>query len=216
MSYLTEDQQVELLKKLWKEYGLSVITGVLIAVLIVFGWRYYQSYRTEQAMQASTIYERLMIGLMNAQPRDAEEQANLLQKHFRHTPYATLAALTLAKLNVTNHRLDAAKQNLEWVISHSHQSSFREIARIRLAKIDLQENHPQLALQRLTHHITGSVLPLAAEIEGDAYKQLNKIDEARAAYQRALKQLPDAALNRPILQLKLADLPAPSTPNAQE
>lgn len=208
MSYLTEDQQVELLKKLWKEYGLSILTGVILAVMIVFGWRFYQSYRIERSEQASTVYEHMMIGLMNEQYDEAEGQANLLQKQFRDTPYATFAALTLAKLAVNKNQLDSAKASLQWVIDHGNNKAFREVARIRLAKVNLQENHPLQALQLLDHSISGSFLPIAKEVEGDAYKQMNKIDEARAAYQLALSQLPEAALNRPLLQMKLADLPA--------
>lgn len=208
MSYLTEDQQVELLKKLWKEYGLSIITGVVLAVIVVFGWRFYQTYRIERAEQASTIYEHMMVELMNDQNADAKEQAETLQKQFHDTPYATFAALMLAKLAVEKNDWVSAKQSLQWVMDHGSEAMFREIATIRLAKIDLQERHSNEALKKLSHPMKKTLIPLAEETKGDAYQQLNQVKEARSAYQQALAELPESALNRPFLQLKLADLPA--------
>ena len=57
---LTEEQQIELIKKIWKEYGFSAIAGIAIALTVGFGWRFYQNFVTRRAESASIIYERVI------------------------------------------------------------------------------------------------------------------------------------------------------------
>ncbi len=40
--YLTEQEQVELLKNWIKQYSLVILAGVLIAAIGISGWRYWQ------------------------------------------------------------------------------------------------------------------------------------------------------------------------------
>jgi predicted negative regulator of RcsB-dependent stress response len=65
--HLTDEQQVELLKNFWHEYGLSIILGITLALCAGFGFKYYQSYVTQRSYQASVVYERFVVGLMNGE-----------------------------------------------------------------------------------------------------------------------------------------------------
>jgi len=38
--FSTEDEQVEAIKKWWKENGTSLIVGVVLGLSVLFGWRY--------------------------------------------------------------------------------------------------------------------------------------------------------------------------------
>ena len=40
--YETEEQQVEAVKKWWKENGVSLIVGVVMGLSAIAGWKYYQ------------------------------------------------------------------------------------------------------------------------------------------------------------------------------
>ncbi|OGT06110.1 MAG: hypothetical protein A2103_05005 [Gammaproteobacteria bacterium GWF2_41_13] len=206
--YLTEEQQVELLKRLWKEYGLAVLTGVVLAVMIVFGWRFYQTYRTEQRQQASMIYEHMMVSLINHQYDEANNQAKILRSHFHRTPYGTIAALTTAKIAVDRGDLMMAVRMLRWASTHGQGDALRQTARIRLARIYLDQKKPNQALNILETVDDEAFMPLIDETKGDVYLQLGSTLQARMAYDRALTALPDTALNRPLLEMKLADLPA--------
>lgn len=204
---LTEEQQIELIKKIWKEYGFSAIAGIAIALTVGFGWRFYQNYVTSRAERASIIYERVLSDLVTNQIQDASTQSHLLIQNYSATPYAKLAAFLLAKQSVLENKLDDAVTQLQWVVKHGSSDTFLQIARLRLARVYLAQKKPDEALDILKKVNSNAYLGLISEVRGDAYLQLKKVDQARDAYQTALKQLPDTAINRSLLQMKLDDLP---------
>ena len=57
MEQYTDDERVEDLKKWWKENGASIIVGIALGVMAIFGWRYWNSYRDAQAETASRAYD---------------------------------------------------------------------------------------------------------------------------------------------------------------
>lgn len=206
--YQTEEQQVEDLKRWWKEYGLSIITGVVLAIVIIFGWRFYKQYTTQKAEGASIIYERMMIDVMNGDTKDAAVQASVLLKDFTSVPYSKIAALVLAKQYVAQNKYNLAIKQLTWVIKHAKRSNsaFAQIAQIRLARIYVQQKKADQALGVLKKTNDSSFMGLIAEVRGDAYLQLKQKDKARAAYQEALKNIPNSNKSHPLLQMKLDDL----------
>ena len=205
-SHITEEQQLEQLKKFWKEYGLSIITGVVLALVIGFGWRFYRSYITQRAQTASVVYSRVMIDVATANLKDAQEQVNRLLSDYKHTPYSDLGALMLAKVYVTQNNLSQAKQNLNWVIDHAHTKTFKQLALIRMARLELADGQFQNALNALSKVILPSFLPMIEEVKGDVYVKMGEKDKARVAYQAALKALPEDAMGRSVLRMKLNDL----------
>ena len=204
---LTEEQQIELIKKIWKEYGFSAIEGIAIALTVGFGWRFYQNFVTRRAESASIIYERVINDLVTNQTADAAKQSHYLIQQYSATPYAKFAALLLAKEAVLQNKLDDAAKQLQWVIKHGSSNTFLQIARIRLARVYLAQKNPNSALDILEKVNSKAYLGLISEVRGDAYLQLNRVDLARTSYQTALKQLPETAINRSLLQMKLDDLP---------
>lgn len=204
--YQTEEQQVEALKQWWKEYGLSIILGIIIAIVVIFGWQLYKRHKTKVGQEASVIYARMSIDVLNNQQQDAINQAKILLRNFAATPYADLAALTLAKYEVLANKLDEAVKQLQWVVKHAHSDALQQIAKMRLARIYILQDKLQQALDLLSNLKNSVFAGLAAEIQGDAYIKLGKVDKARAMYQLALKQIPVAEQNRPILQMKLDNL----------
>jgi predicted negative regulator of RcsB-dependent stress response len=205
--YATEEQQIELLKRLWKEYGVPTLVGVVIAMIMVFGWRFYQQYKTRRAEVASVYYSQLLIQEMNQQINDAATQADVLKKQYADTPYATLAAFLLAKNDVANSKLPQAAQELQWVIDHGSVKTFKQIARLRLARVLLAQQQAEKALQALSAIRDKSLVSLVWATKGDAYRQMGKTEEARVAYQNALRSLPNATLIQPAWQMKLEALP---------
>ena len=204
---LTEEQQIELIKRIWKEYGFSAIAGIAIALTIGFGWRYYQTYVTRRADRASVVYERVINDLVTNQTADAAKQSHYLIQEYSATPYAKFAALLLAKQAVLQNKFDDAAKQLQWVIKHGSSDTFVQIARIRLGRIYLEQKTPSKAIDILEKVNSQAYLGLVLEVRGDAYLQLKQMDKARSSYQAALKQLPPTAINRSLLQMKLDDLP---------
>jgi len=214
--YASEAEQIESLKKIWREYGVAIVVGVLLALLVSFGWRYYQHRREHNLEHASMRYEQLLTNVVNGNTQAVEIQANRLITRYPHTPYAEFAALQLARQDVYVWNLADAENKLRWVIKHGDNVALREIARIRLARVLLAENQPQQALDLLKQTDDTAYAAAAREVEGDALLALGKPDEARTAYQNALKAFPGFEVIRPLLQMKLDDLAGPAQTGASK
>jgi predicted negative regulator of RcsB-dependent stress response len=211
-TYRSEEEQVEVIKRWWKEYGFATITGIILAIILVLGWQYYQRYEIANTQQASFVYQELIGIQMN--PDKAKNNAdavsayaNDLITHYAHTPYAKLASLWLAKVAVDQRKLNDAMGHLEWVMSHtSSHDALHAIAQIRLARIYLAQNQPQDVLTLLNNFSNKDYMGVALAAKGDAYLKLNQVHDARDAYQQALAALPvDAPLYK-MVQVKLANL----------
>jgi len=204
--YVTEEQQIEALKEWWKEYGLSIIIGLVLAIMVIFGWRFYQRYKTNVAERASIVYTRMTVDVLNSQWEDAITQAKLLRKNFARTPYAKIAALTLAKREVSQNNFSDAVTQLNWVVKHASSAILLQLARLRLARVYIMQDKIKEALALLQRMKNSALAGLAAEIQGDVYVKLGNIDKAREMYQLALKKIPSSDQSRPVLQMKLDNL----------
>ena len=122
---------------------------------------------------------------------------------YASTQYATLASLAAAKSNFDTGDLPAAKTQLQWVIDNGKEAEARDVARLRLARVLLDEKNPAEALKLLETKHGDSFAGLYADVKGDALLAGGKRAEARAAYQVALEKSDAASPTRQIVQLKL-------------
>ncbi len=204
--YLTEQEQIQQLKDWIKQYGMTILTGILVALMITSGWRYWQGYRTKVLSHASVIYDEMLTLRAQNNTDGASVQAKKLISHYPRTPYASMAALMLAREAILKKNNDEAIDQLNWALDHSKDYSLREIIRIRLARVLITENKPDAALSTLKKVDDKSFLGLVDEVRGDAYIAQNDKKAARQSYQLALSEIPNAQINRPILQMKYDNL----------
>jgi len=204
--YQTEEEQVEAIKKWWKENGKSVIAGVVIGVGGVLGWNYWQDYRAGYAARASLGFERMVKAVDEQRAEAALHQADALKSDYGSTPYATLAALAKARVHVEAGDLEAAKTELGWAIQNAPSSDFADVAKIRLARVWLAESAPDQALALLDSTQPGAFTAAVEEARGDALRVRGDSTAAKTAYQRALDAGTD---NMRVVEMKLADLGLP-------
>jgi len=204
--HLTEQQQIEQLKEWWKKHGTSTLVTFIIVFCLGLGWRLWMQHYEAKLERGSTHYEELLNAVVNNDDTAALKQANLLKNNYVHTPYAALATLMLARSDVYRNDYADAEGQLNWVMQHASTRSLREVARLRLARINLQLGQPQQSLLLLQKVDDASYAVMIDEIKGDAYAALNQIDMARQSYQKALAELPGYANTRPILTMKLNNL----------
>lgn len=204
--YLTEQEQVQQLKNWLKQYGPTIILGIIIALLISGGWRYWQNYRNRVLTHASAVYDQMLSLRAQNNTSEAIVRAEKLMSHYTNTPYAPVAALELARNAVLKKDYPEAIKQLNWTIKHSKIISIREIARIRIARILITQNNPDAALDTLKKIDDNTFIGLIDEVRGDAYLAKNNVTGARDAYRHALDELPSAEVSRPILQMKYDNL----------
>jgi predicted negative regulator of RcsB-dependent stress response len=209
--YVSEDEQVEAIKKWWKVNGGAIVGGVVIGLLVIFGWQYWSSYRVNKAEQAALRYAALSRAIEANDTDQARQEGRVLIEDFSASAYATLAAFQLAKLAVQEGDNATAIGRLEWALEHSRQDGIKDIARLRLARVLLTEKRYDAA-EELLNQVTGTSFTAELEnLRGDLYVARNKLAEARAAYQAAL----GAGGGNAMLQMKLENLP-PTTQAGQE
>ncbi|HHW78383.1 MAG TPA: tetratricopeptide repeat protein [Xanthomonadaceae bacterium] len=206
MEQYTDDERVEDLKKWWKENGASIMAGIALGLIAIFGWQYWLSYRDAKAEQASQAYDAFGAAVEKADADQVRQRGQALLTDFPKSPYATLAALRLAKLAADGGDIAAARQRLEWVIDHARLDELKDIARLRLARVLFAAGQPAEAEQRLAQVTTASLTAEREELRGDLALAGNDAAKARTAYAAALA----AGGGTSLLQLKLDNLAPPS------
>jgi predicted negative regulator of RcsB-dependent stress response len=205
--FMTEQEQIEQLKNWLKQYGSTIIAGIMISLVVMSVWHVWDRYHTKKLYHASNIYDELLALRAQNQAPQATVQANKLMDHYPRTPYAQMAALMLARDAVISKNYDEALKELTWVQEHSHVPAFREIAKLRAARILLAQKKPQEALDILKKIDSKSYAGLVDEIRGDAYLQLNDKAKAKDSYGLAMQELPKKdGSPSPLLQMKLDNL----------
>jgi len=195
--HLTEDEQVEALKKWWSENGKSILGGVVLGLALVGGWQAWQNYTDGKYEQASAYYESFRSASQGGELDHIVRQGDRLINEFPDTGYADFVALELAKLEYQAGNKDKAINRLQWVIEQSSEQVTRSLAQIRLARLyldtgDLASAKSQLSSIDKQHYVVEQ-----AVLEGDIAMQESDKAAASLAYQRALTLEPaDPALVR--------------------
>ena len=204
----TEEETLAQIKEWWQRNGKPLLTGGVLALVVVFGWQYWQKRELDQAQTASVVYQQLLDVSLDASRTDPAEVVrlgNLLKKEFAGTHYAQYGSLFVAKVAVEGGRLDEAAAELRSVVDKPADQTLAELARQRLARVLAAQDKADEALKLLDGEADKAFAASREELRGDLLVQLGREDEAHAAYSKAKESLSEeAAIGG--LQLKLDDL----------
>lgn len=204
MAYdLEEQEQLAAIKSWWAQYGRLVIVALVGGALVFGGIRGYYYYRDSQAASAVALFAQLQGAERASDHKKVLNIATEIVDRYASTPYAVLAALAAAKSAFDTGDLAAAKTRLQWTIDHAKAEESRDVARLRLARVLIDEKKPDEALKLLDTKHGEAFAGLYAAVKGDVLFAQGKNAEARAAYQLALDKSDAASPARQILQLKL-------------
>jgi predicted negative regulator of RcsB-dependent stress response len=185
---LEEQEQVDELKAWWNQYGTAILVLVLVAALGVAGWGLWRKYEADQAAQASVLYETLAKEMQSGDAKAVRDAAGTLVESYPRTLYASMGALLAARFYFDRNDLKNATAQLQWVIERSPSDDFRELARLRLGAVLLDEKRYDEALKLAdTPHAPAYDAQYAA-LRGDILAAKNQAAEARAAYKLALEK----------------------------
>lgn len=207
--YDTEEEQLEQLKKWWEANQTSLIAGVVTAIVLVSGWNLWQNHQLEKRGQASQMYQQLLDSAAKDNSESTEKLAERLPIEFPGTAYAHYADLQLAKSKVQKGDLEGAKVILEKSIKEADSDELRHVARLRLIQLMLATGQYEQGLQLIAAVDPAKSEGFSAsydELQGDLYVALDRLDEARSAYQSAIR----TGQATPLTQFKLDDVATPS------
>jgi predicted negative regulator of RcsB-dependent stress response len=209
----TDEQRLENIKAWWKENASSIITGLLLGLALLFGAKSWFAYQDRKAEEASNIYVTMTTALARGDESLVNDRAGVLIGEYTSTPYAVLAALSLAKLKLDQSELEAAHAQLQWALDKTGSEALRPLVRLRLARVMVAEGKLDEAEALLAKSPPEpAYAPLYNELQGDIHATRGAIDEARADYKIALAALPPESPEHRLLQLKYENTVASAVP----
>ena len=204
--YRTEEEQVEAIKKWWKENGKSIVAGIVIGITAIFGWRTWNNHVAMQAEAASKLYEEMITASRTNDSDNMRVYADRIIADYKSSTYATFATLMLAKLAAEANDFETAETHLRWVMDNNSQPELEHIARLRLANVLIASGKLDQAGNLLNISKPGEFAARYDELRGDIFVKQGKTEEARQAYQLALTNSVATEDAQSILQMKLEDL----------
>lgn len=204
--YDTEEEQLEAVKRWWKENGQATIIGLVVGLGFILGWDYWQNYKKGQTAQSSALYEQLLKSDETGQTASAEKIADRIQEQYKGTEYALYSELFEANQKVKQNDLAAAKQILRDLAAKA-DPDLKNIAQIRLVRLMLATGEYEQGLQLINEVSAKASESFSGnydELVGDLYVALDRVDEARTSYESAIRNKHQS----PLLQFKLDDLTA--------
>ena len=200
---LQEQEQLEALKGWWKDNRNQILGALLIVVVAMGGWRGWQYYQHKQSYGAATLYQQFIEQLASNDAKRINDAAAAVTDKFGSTAYAARAELLAARVNEQGNDLARAKTQLQWVIDNAREDTLKDVARLRLAAVLLDEKKYADALALLDAKHPDSFDGLFADLKGDVFSAQGKIDEARSSYKLAYEKIDAQSIYRSLIQMKL-------------
>lgn len=183
----SEDQQIQAIKKWWKENGASLLLGLGIGVGALLGWREYLAYQTDHSAEASNLYQTVQTQVVNNRLDDEHiRKADTIRNEYGDTPYAALVSLAQAKHAYENGDAESAIMHLRSAIENSEEADVKHVASLRLARVLIaQKKHDEAEVILLSEHPAAFTAGYE-ELKGDLFVARGEIAQAREAYDRAI------------------------------
>lgn len=200
---LEAQAKLEELKAWWKQNAKWVITGLTVFVLAAAGWRGWQAWTHKQAAKASELFDRALQAAQRDDAKAVREITSQIMENYSRTAYATPAAWLVGQINHASGDLKSATAQYAYALDKARDASLKQLARLRLASIRLENKDLDGALELLQQPHDEAYAGLYANLKGDVLVEQGKTAQARAAYQEALSKLSDESALKPLVEIKL-------------
>jgi predicted negative regulator of RcsB-dependent stress response len=213
---LTDDEQWEAIKRWTTENGVGVVASLALGAALVFGYRYYQSHVAARDLNAAAQFNAMTAAFDGNDRFGARRTGNVILQDFPSTPYADQAELLLARLSLDEGHAANAEASLTHVMNESKDDQLRHIARLRLARVEIDQGKPDDAISTLAVASEGKFAARYHAVRGDALYAKKDIGGAVREYQAALDGSDPGSPDMSLLELKITDLGASVAVPAQK
>jgi predicted negative regulator of RcsB-dependent stress response len=208
----TEEEQFEALKGWWKSSGRSFAVSIVLAIVAVMGWNYWQARQQAETARASDYYQRILGVLQSADGQLEQEDiatvnqlATQLRNDYGDSAYAIYTALVMARLAVQQNELLLAQQQLQWVLDQQPDAELMDITRIRMARVLAASGDLDKALTLLDDKVAPAWESSRLQAQGDILLQKGDRASALEAYKSAQEMVDTTGMFASLLRLKLND-----------
>lgn len=201
--YQTEEQQVEAIKSYWEENGNMIVAGIVLGFAGFIGFNLYKDSKLDDELAISDSYQTLIENSVKDKAAFNENAEKFISEN-SGTSYVSLTAFALAKEAAVKKDWPGAQNQLMAALKSAPSDGIKGIASLRLARVQIQQEQFDQALETLAKPLPESFTAAIEEIKGDIYLLQGKKELARNAYQVAIAA--NGLASSPNLQMKLDDL----------
>ena len=203
--YLTDEEQVDRLKRLWREWGTVVVVAIALGVGGTVGMDYYESYQISEDQRAADLYSSYTEAKTLGEPRTVfvEELAD----EFGSSSYYVFTLLHEAKAAVDSADFETALKHLEIAKEVSEDTPISDLVKMRQARVEFELEKYDAALATLANVETDGFRWQALMLKGDVHFVRDELDDARDAYQSAKDVLP-TGVDSSGVDMRVASVPA--------
>jgi predicted negative regulator of RcsB-dependent stress response len=198
-----EHEQSERVRRWIKEYGYSIVLGLVLAFGGIFGFRQWQEHQAGQRYLAAEYYEVIQRELDGESMEFAEEQFQAMRDAVSRSAYTGLAGLLMASAYVEDGQLEPAARIYRDILDNRKLESLWPVTTLRLARVLEAQGDVREALALLDGDPPAGYRGAWAEVRGDMLMLQGQPDQARLAYREALDNLTGQGGNRGLLQMKI-------------
>lgn len=206
--YMTEEEQIESIKRWWKKYSSIIMTVLSIILLSIAGTRYWNWHHEKLTIGASTAYERMVTSYTNKDIPQMQGYANTLMQQYGKTPYADAARMLLARQLVQTNKYSDARPLLEQVAQQARVPALKQVAKARLARLYMADKQYESALDVLSTIDDAAYASLVNELKGDIYVAMGESGKAQTFYADAMKDAQERKVANLFLEMKVNELAA--------
>ena len=199
-------EQSERARKWFQNNGGSLLIAVLAAMALIWGYKGFQNNKIRATEQAGLNFQAVALAIESKNDAQVSQLSAEIRKSYGATTYAALAGLAEAKYLTENGKVEAAETALRLAKEAGTSSQVRTLATLRLARLLNGRGKAQEALDALKSIEDEGFKAQTQEQRGDAFAQLGKLADAKAAYASALTATDLAVPGRSTLQQKLDNL----------
>ncbi|MGI9265652.1 MAG: YfgM family protein [Gammaproteobacteria bacterium] len=201
--YLSEKEQIQQIRNWWGENGAYIIAGLVIGVMGLAGWNYWQSFKTSRAENASVEYKALVAAADVGDANVAGGYLETLLADYSMTPYLAQGRLMMARLAAEQNDLNSASEQLRAAIVETKDKELANVARTRLARVQLATGDTEGALDTLELSNAGVFIARFHELRGDVFVHRGDMKSAREEYTLALTTATPGTVNTQDVQIKM-------------
>lgn len=193
---------VNRLKYIYKNYKVHMLVAVfalILSVLISYSWDHYLEAQYEKGAQ---LYWTLM---KEENTLKKTQLAETFIKERPKDPYAPWVGLILMSDSFSKGNWQAVDQYAKLVVQSSNPAALQDAGTLLLARKAALMNDSAAVLSVLSK-MHDQVHPMKLFLEGNAFKDQNQAEKAKAAYEKSLQALGQNPKNEPIIKLLLYQL----------
>lgn len=183
---LEEQEQLAEVKAWWRANGTMITTVITAVAISLAGWQGWRWVQNTRSVEASAMYDTLVKAVQAGDAKAVRDAGGALAENHPGMLYASMGALVSARFHADRGDTKNAKAQLQWVIDRSASAELRDLARLRMAALLLDEKAHDQALAQLDAPHGAAFASQFAALRGDIETDRNRIEQAKAAYKQAI------------------------------